>query len=334
MTDANGHNAGLVTWGTVNGPRELATVLDTAGVSGDFFIVKPNWFDPRPGSFTDPFILDMVLSALPGKKLVIEGHSHSRNDLSQRITPENMDAQREWIRAQEKAYLDRTGLAEVLDRHGVEYLNITEDFWARRTADESSVRALVENRFGPVAHPELYSQVPQRLFDLRGSTLIDLARIKMTSPTSRDFSLTMKNLFGLIPHPSRLRYHDDLAVSIIDVDMVYRALFDVVGLCEGIRHTVVFWEGGRFATAWSHFDVIKDLGIAVAGRELTAVDATVGLMFGQNLMERAVVKLGRQKFRDFTLAELGQPPLLVDVATDWVGPLEAQGRIVHGHFPA
>ena len=328
MVAANPQNTSLATWGTVGGPKELAAILDAASVAGDFFIIKPNWFDPRPGSFTDPYILDMVLSTLPGKKLVVEGHSHSRNDLSQRITPENMDARREWIRAQERDYLERTGLAAVLDRHGVEYLNITEEFWAGRTAAESSIRTLVESRFGPITHQEFYGQVPQRLFALRGATLIDLARVKMTSPTSRDFSLTMKNLFGLIPHPSRLRYHDNLPVSIIDVDLVYRALFDVVGLCEGIRHAVVFWEGGRFATAWSHFDVIKDLGIAVAGRELTAVDVTVGLMFGQDLMERAVVKLGRQRFRDFTLADLGQPPLLVDVGTDWVGPLEAQSRIV------
>ncbi|HEY3315562.1 MAG TPA: DUF362 domain-containing protein [Bacillota bacterium] len=318
-----------VRWKTIEGPEDLRALLVEVGGLGDFFIVKPNWFDPRPGSYTDPYVLDLVLTALPGKKLVIEGHSHSRNDLSQRITPENMDDQREWIRRQEQLYLDRTGLAEVLSRHAVEYLNITEEYWAGRVAAASTVRDLVESRYGPLTHQEFYGYVPKRLFDLRGATLIDLARMKISSPTSRDYSLTMKNLFGLIPHVSRYSYHDSLSESIIDINLVYRTLFDVVGVGEGIRQAVFFWDKGRFVTPWSRFDVVKDLGMAVAGRDLAAVDTVVGMMFGQNLTMRTAIKLAEEKFGELDPEALGEPPLLVDVRDeDWIGPLEAQGRIV------
>ncbi|MHB8947160.1 MAG: DUF362 domain-containing protein [Bacillota bacterium] len=313
---------------TIRSRDDLAGLLAEAGVSGDRFLIKPNWFDPRPGSYTDPAILDLVLSVLPGKKTVIEGHSHARNDLSMKITPENQDAQRDWIRRQERDYLTRLGLYDVMARHGVEYINITEEVWAGRTAPADAVRGLVEEKYGRVGHPELYASVPQKLYDLRSHTLIDLARVKMTSPSTRDFSLTMKNLFGLVPPPSRMGYHDELPRSIVDIAMVYSTLFDVVGLCEGIHHSVVFWEGGRFATPWSHFDVIKNLGLAVCGRHLPTVDTYVGRLFGQDLTERAVVKLGRDVFGRVRPEDVAAAPLLVDVAGDFVPALEAAGKIV------
>jgi len=313
---------------TIRCPEDLAALLAEAGVNGDHFLVKPNWFDPRPGSYTDARLLDLVLSALPGKKTIIEGHSHARNDLSMKITPENQDVQREWIRRQERDYLSRLGLYEVMARHGVDYVNVTEEVWAGRTAPAEVVRGLVEERYGPVGHPELYGSVPQKLFDLRGRTLIDLARVKMTSPSTRDFSLTMKNLFGLVPPPSRMNYHDDLPRSIVDIDMIYGSLFDVVGLCEGIYHSVIFWSGGRFSTPWSRFDVIKDLGLAVCGRHLPTVDVFVGRLFGQNLEQRAVVKLGMEVFGRVRPGDVAAAPLLVDVSTDFAPALAAAGRMV------
>ncbi|HEY3316745.1 MAG TPA: DUF362 domain-containing protein [Bacillota bacterium] len=321
-------NGKAARYSTIRRPDDLAELFAEGRVGGDHFLIKPNWFDPRPGSYTDARVLDLVLSILPGEKTVIEGHSHARNDRSMKITPENEVPQRDWIRLQDRQYLARLGLDQVMARHGVEYVNISEEVWAGRTAPADAVRALVEGRYGPVAHREFYGFVPQRLFDLRGHTLIDLARVKMTSPTTRDFSLTMKNLFGLVPPASRMPYHDDLPRSIVDIDMVYSALFDVVGLCEGIYRSVVFWAGGRFATPWSHFDVIKDLGPAVLGRHLPTVDVLVGRLFGQDLTQRAVVKLGMDVFGPVREEDLGGPPLLVDVSTDWAAEMAARGRLL------
>lgn len=320
--------AAPVRWKKIAGVDDLKSLFQECEVRGDRFLIKPNWFDPRPGSYTDAGILDLVLSALPGEKFIIEGHSHSRNDLSQRITPDNMDAQREWIRGQERNYLDRLGLTRVMKRHGAEYINVTEEVWSGRTADPAAVRHIVENKFGPLIYQEFYGFVPERLFAMRGTTLIDLARVKMTSPTSRDFSLTMKNLFGLVPPPSRMAYHNDLPGSIVDVNKVYRALFDVVGLCEGIRHAVIFWEKGRYSTPWSRFDVIKDLGIAACGRDLVEVDVEVGRMFGQDLNERALLQKARASFGARAGRDLPNVPLLVDVSREWIGRLEAQGMIL------
>lgn len=320
---------GPVRWASIKNPEDLRALITEVGVTGDFFIVKPNWFDPRPGSFTDPYILDLALTALPGKKLIIEGHSHSRTDQSRAITPDSMDANRDWLREQHQLFLERTGLAEVLAKHGVEFLNVTEEFWAGRVADAAAVRGLVESKFGPAEHQDFYGYVPRRLFELRGATLIDLARIKMSSPTSRDYSLTMKNLFGLVPYPNRFNYHDRLSESIVDINMVYRGLFDVVGLAEGIRKTVVYCERGRLGNAWSHFEVVKDLGIAVVGRNLVAVDVAIGMMFNQDLLKRTAVRIGEEKFGQVTPEDVGEPPLLLDLTEpDWLRPVEEQESIV------
>jgi len=279
----------------------------------DIYIIKPNWFDHRPGSYTDAETLDTVLTALPGKKIVIEGHSHSRNDLSIRITPENMDEKREWIQAQEKEYLNRLGITDVLAKHKVEYLNITEEWWNGKTVVGEVIKDIVESKFTPVVHQEFYHIVPLKLFELRGKTLIDLARVKMSSPTCRDFSLTMKNLFGLLPQPSRYRYHDNLPESIVDINKVYRALFNVVGLCEGVKQAVIFWEKGKYATPWSRFDVIENLGIVACSKELVDLDIFVGRLFNEDLTKRKLVQLAREAFGTHHEYEISQAPVLVDL---------------------
>ncbi len=279
----------------------------------DCYIVKPNWFDPRPGSYTDAEILDTVLSALPGKKIVIEGHSHSRNDLSIKITPETMDEKREWIRKQEVEYLQRLGITDVLKKHATGYINITEEWWDGNVVSGETIKNIVEGKYTPLAHPEFYEIVPLSLFELKGKTLIDLARVKMSSPTCRDFSLTMKNLFGLVPQPSRFKYHDNLPESIVDINKVYRALFNVIGVCEGINESVVFHDKGQFSTPWSSFDVINELGIAVCGSELPDLDVFVGRLFNEDLTKRTLVQLARDVFGTHYASHIDEAPLLVDL---------------------
>ena len=111
-----------------------------------------------------------------------------------------------------------------------------------------------------MGHQEFYQVVPLKLFELKGKTLIDLARVKMSSPTCRDFSLTMKNLFGLLPQPSRYKYHDNLPESIVDINKVYRALFNVLGLCEGVKQAVIFLKTENILHL-EPFDVVENLGI-------------------------------------------------------------------------
>jgi len=169
--------------------------------------------------------------------------------------------------------------------------------------------------------------VPQKLFDLRRHTLIDLARIKMSSPSSRDFSLSLKNLFGLLPQPSRYAYHPDLSQSIVDIDKVYKSLFDVVGLCEGIQKAIVYWDGGHFAT-FGRFDVVTDLGIAATGRDLVALDIFIGWLFGMDLVDRTAYRLGREAFGSGH-PSLQKPAPVIDLKADnWATELDVEGKLM------
>ncbi|QGP92577.1 hypothetical protein MGLY_19630 [Neomoorella glycerini] len=293
---------------------ELRSFLENNLPVDELYLIKPNWFDPRPGSYTSAAVLDLVCNALSGKKIIIEGHSHSRNDLSQKITPENMDDQRDWIRTQEKLYLARTGIDEVLARHNVEYVNITEEFWAGRVVPAKIIQQHVEKKLGPLTYPEFYSFIPEKLYALRGHTLIDLAKIKMCSSTARDFSLSMKNLFGLIPYPSRLKYHTNLPQAIIDIDKLYSALFNIVAVIEGIKEAVVFWEGGQYHTPWSPFDVLKELGLLIIADNLVLADVFCGRLLGQNLLSRTLINLGQQYLGTIDNQILTKAPLLFDTS--------------------
>ena len=298
MSDTNQYQvaAGIYA-GRLNDPTVLSSLLQAAGVNGRRFIIKVNWFGPEHGYFTDARTLDLVLSALPpGEKIIVEGHAYGRNDASQEIdwrNPDEVCSKRDWIRRQENWFLETTGLAEVLKKHGAEYINITDEVWAGRVVAAESVASIVEARYSPVADPEIYTFVPEKLWDLRGTTLISLARIKVRSPNalaedaspySPIYSLSMKNLFGLVPDPFRFRWHgtkgQKLAQSILDITKVYSALFDLVGLNEGIFHTLINDPSGLRKTHWGHYDIVDDQGIVVIGRELIKLDTfTAGLFF-------------------------------------------------------
>jgi len=194
---------------------------------GPFFIV-PNWHCAREGYGTDARTLDCLLEALPGEKTVVESYDDARTDDPERFQGLDLEAAREhwdYLREQDRLFLSETGIGEVLERHGAEYLNVTEEVWAGRAADAEEVRRRVEERFGPIAHRELYGMVPRRLSEARGSTLIDYAKMKVGKFGGGPFfSMSMKNLFGLIPVPNRQSYHgagdEGLSRSIVDANQI------------------------------------------------------------------------------------------------------------------
>jgi len=87
------------------------------------------------------------------------------------------------------------------------------------------VKGIVESRFAPVQEGRLYGMVPRRLYELRGSKFISLARMKQYT------TFTLKNLFGMIVDPMRPWWHSRnnsrIARSIVDVNKVYVSLFNV-----------------------------------------------------------------------------------------------------------
>ncbi|MEW6233357.1 MAG: DUF362 domain-containing protein, partial [Chloroflexota bacterium] len=264
----------------IRNQEDMASLLAEVGLAGDLFIVKPSWFSPHYGNYTEAAVLDLVLGALPGRKMVVEGYSGARNDGSREITPENAREHWAWIRDQDRWFLESTGIGAVLARRGVEYLNVTEEVWQGRIADPATIAALVEARYpGVVRHRELFAAVPKRLFDLRGTPLISLARLKTGS-------FALKNLFGLIPDPIRLPWHEYLGEAIVEIVAIYGSLFPTVGVVEGIYRTTLYREGGYYHTPWGDYDVMEGPGIALAGRDLVALDASAFRLLGLDPEER------------------------------------------------
>ncbi|MHB8928709.1 MAG: DUF362 domain-containing protein [Bacillota bacterium] len=261
------------------------------------FLIKPPWFSPHRANFVGARELDLLLSCLPaGRRIIIEGYSGARNYGGREITGENGRANWAWIKEQDQLFRDRTGINEVLKRHDAEYLNVTEEVWAGRAAAPEAVREAVAICYGDsrtVVQEELLGVVPQRLFDLRGSVLISFAKLK-----SGTWSL--KNLFGLIPDPIRSRWHGPdgelLGRSIVDIAAVYRALFRVVGLVEGVYEGALYREGGRHHTEWGEYDIIENPGLILAGRPLVTLDACAAAALGADIAERSFARLGEAVF--------------------------------------
>lgn len=305
---------------TPTDPAPLAAALKEAGIDADKpCLIKVNWYGPSPGSFTDARTLDYVLSAIPGPKILIESHSVGRNDGSRsEITAENAWAHREWIRAQHEQFLDQTGLRAVMSRHGARFINVTEAVWAGLTAPPDDVRVLVEARYGPVQFPELYGCIPLAAWELRGAPLLSLARVKVPASSSGQWSLSLKNLFGLIPAVCRLDYHPRLAQAIVDINKVWRALCPTIGLCEAICHTLIYSEPGEYRVPWGGYVLRGNEGLAWAGRDPVALDLTVARHYGADLSHRTLYRLAAPVFGDAG-PETGGPASRQPEPATWPG---------------
>lgn len=276
-------------------------------------LVKPNWFDAREGNYTSGQTLGYLLAALKQPATVIESHSHARNDGSGDIPPGEAREHADWIRQQEAWYLSHTGNADALQSHGATYFNLTEAYWRGELAPERAVREIVEAAFGPLHFKEYYRLVPAELFERRGHKLIDFCHAKVTSPTSDEFSLCLKNMFGLLPFPSRFNYHTNLPQAILDINKVYRALFKVVNVCEAIHSCIVYTEDGRYTTPWERYDVYRNLSLVAIGERPAELDCYTSRLFGQDLRHRTMIKLGAEAFGGWDDEVLAAVPTLVTV---------------------
>lgn len=209
-------------------------------------IVKPNWSGSE--IFTESKILDWTLSALDDEVVVVESYAHYRSKLllehkgpiDDEFERKLMKQKRSDFRENDKWFLEFSGVKEVLEKHSVEYLNLSEELWANRLVDSELIKKDAESRFNPVTDEIFYSMVPSRLYDLIGGTLLSLAKPKIAFKAV-GVSHSIKNLFGMIPSPWRGKFHgedhDLLDESIVNINKIYRSLFDVKGVVEGIFTT-------------------------------------------------------------------------------------------------
>ena len=262
--------------------EEFRKFINQLDIKGTTFIIKPNWVEPTKGQYTEPKPLQWLFDCLKGKKVIIESHTAWRNKVlletgEMVVSEKNVEEKKDFLRENDKWFLESTGLFDLLKKYNVEYVNITEEVWKKETVDPKIIQDIVEKKFPPVQHKELYGVIPKKLFELREKAVfIDFAKIK----TDEDFAMTLstKNLFGLIPDPKRSpKYHDHdrkiLPYAILDMNKIYRALFESVFINEGIFTAI----DGPSPTKGR---LKENLNLVVGGKNSVEVDLVTAKLVG------------------------------------------------------
>jgi len=288
------------------------------------FIVKPNWICGDYGHFTDPQILEWTLRFLHGRGEVVLVESYSGRNMM--ALPDLKPGLRfsgdeiKLVRKSEENFLRTTGTKSVIDELGIEYVNVAEEVLAERTVDEETVRKLVEKNYPPVLRGELHAFLPEKLYALRRGTFISLAKFKVF------FTMCTKNMFGLIPeyvgYGSRSTYHDkadrNLSQNIVDVNKVYRSIFNVVGLVEGVLSLSynIGAEKGKHKSVFGYrYDVLENTGLIYYCDDPLWLDAFVHQQCGKDPMKEKHLQLESKTFRVW-------PPELIEEAKRIGNPLE------------
>ena len=270
------------------------------------FIVKPNWICEDYGHFTDPQILEWTLRFLHGQGKVVLVESYSgRNMLSLpniKPGPRFSEGELKRVRRSEEDFLKKTGTKNVLDELGIEYVNVAEEVLAERTVGKETVKELVEKKYSPVSRDELYAFLPTKLYALRTGAFISLAKFKVF------FTMCTKNMFGLIPehvgYGPRFTYHGktdkNLSQNIVDINKIYRSIFNVVGMVEGVNSLSCNIGGEK----WKHksifgyrYDVLENRGLIYYCDDLLWLDAFVHQQCGKDPMREAHLQLASKVFR-------------------------------------
>jgi uncharacterized protein (DUF362 family) len=294
---------GSTTIARVTNSDELRKILTDPWLNSETIVIKPNWVSTEPGDFTDVDALRILFETLDARLVVVEsymlGRSMNLQDNGMSFTAGDKEVNWRWllkgdgwnwlienpswewfqqgghwdqIRVEDNAFLEKYGFRDLFDEYNVSYINVTEEVWSGRIADPDEVKQSVESRFKPVKFEKLYHSVPQKIFDLRGSTFISFARLKMYA------SFTFKNQFGLYPDPLRPWWHGQknsrIVKSIIDINKVYHALFNVYGICEALNTNTYLDPDGEYLGIYcGRYRLSKGLGTIIFSRDLVSLDA-------------------------------------------------------------
>ncbi len=301
--------------------KEFNTFLSEININPPF-IVKPNWISEDYGHYTDAMVLKWLLQFLSSKGQVVLTESYSaRNSINlplknyKKLTEQDLKK----IRESENDFLIRTGIHSLLQELEIEYVNVTEEVLEQRVVDPDLVRREVTAQYKPIFKTEFYGFIPKKLYNLREGTFIDLAKFKIF------FSMCVKNIFGLIPeyvgNGSRYHYHgkDDrnLTDSIIDINKIYRTLFNVVGLVEGINTLTCNRKGVSKpykAKFGYEYYVSENNGLIYYGNETHWLDAFIHQQSGKDPNQTEHLSKAAEVFGKW-------PPKLLEAAKQMDDPL-------------
>jgi len=257
-------------------------------------IIKPNW--GTVNNYTEAQVIDGVLSAINGETIITESYGWAR-------TKESLEGKglgslkKQDLRKSDKWFLETSGIGKILEKHDTEYLNVTEEVWAGRVTDQETVKEIAE-KYPPVQFEEMYSQVPERLFELREGTFLSLAKYRLNHKPIV-VSLTLKNLFGMIPGPSRRKYHGKndkhLAQTIVDINKIYRSIFNVKGMVDAV-HTASI---GRKPEEAINPTTAKDTGLLLGSTDCVTLDAAIASIEDKNPDEIEYLKLAASTFGEW-----------------------------------
>ncbi|MFX1507487.1 MAG: DUF362 domain-containing protein [Promethearchaeota archaeon] len=253
-------------------------------------IIKPNW--GFSVCFTEAIILDWVLSAIDGEAIVVESYGWARSEEALK-TGGWGSFDREDLRKSDQWFLEYSGIDKILEKHDVEFLNITEENWANRTAKPEHIEELVKKKHAPLEREEFYSIIPERLYKMRGGDLLSLAKLRLLeAPMIVSFSV--KNFFGMIPGPDRGPFHgkkhSKLNQSIVDIYKVYDSLFHISGIIEAV-FTASLRDPDTF-----EWETRENLGFISASENPLALDAFLSTLLGKDPHKIGYLELAAENF--------------------------------------
>ena len=304
------HSFGKTTIAKLSDSFKLNKILVDPWFESETIIIKPNWVSTGPGHFTSLKTLRLLIENLDSKIVVTESSTHVFNEpLEDGLNFNAEGKERNWkwllaghgwkwliknpnwdwfkrdghwdhLKKGDKDFLDQNGFTDLFKEFNVEYINVTDEIWSGRIVDQTEVKNKVGKCFKPVQIDKLYNMVPKKLFDLRGSMFLSLAKLKHYA------SFTLKNIFGMIPDPLRPWWHGTKDVllprSIIGINKIYHSLFNVYGICEALNTRSFFHPEGNFKDEYSglKYKIIEDQGFISFGRDLISLDVILGNLGG------------------------------------------------------
>ena len=250
--------------GKVTTQAEMDEFVNSLKFKSGIVIVKPNWVEAATGAYTDAKASDLFLGSLKNKKIyILESYTfwrHKKFFESETDEFSSKEAQFEtgkihwdFYKQADEWFLHYTGIDKVLAKHNATFVNVTNELWA--------------NRQSPIL------PVPQVIYDLKGADFISFAKLK--GDADYGATLSIKNLFGLYPDPTRLaKFHVDhdskLAGHIITINEIYRKLFNCIYVIEGIFTSKnVDWNNKENCI------VLTDQKLICGGSDAVQVDDTV-----------------------------------------------------------